>query len=232
MTVSENARTDGIRFVALLDTETQGLDASKHATIEVAVCLYDVKHASPVDMFSALIRAESNEAEAINGIKPALLADAREAAEVWRAVRWIVKPATAIVAHRAEFDRRFVPDLERPWICSKVDIRWPGRLRGDHLVQLALSLGLGVASAHRAMADVDTMARIFTRVAEKGHDLEALLVDAMRPKERYLSLAPFEQKDVVKAHGFLWDGDRKCWWRSMPPEDVAALPFKVRQVTW
>lgn len=230
--------TASIRYAALLDTETTGLSPIDGAkTIEVAVCLYDLKYASPVDSFSALIRAISNEAEHINGIKPELLVAAREPDEVWRAVKWLIGPASVVVAHSANFDRQFCPDFGKPWACSKTDIRWPGRLRGDHLVQLALALGLGVASAHRAMADVDTLSRIFTRIAEQGHDLEAILIDAMRPKALFVSMASFDLKDLVKSHGFSWDylpGDtvraKKVWYRSMPPEDVAALPFRVRQV--
>lgn len=219
-----------IRFCAIIDTETTGTNHATDRVIEVAVMLFDVKRAQSVASFASLIRGPAeNAAESINGIPPAMLAEAREPERVWSAVKWIIEPAQVIVAHRAEFDRDFCPDLGKPWVCSKVDIQWPGRLRGDHLVQLALALGLGVASAHRAMADVDTLARILTRVAEKGGDLDALLRHAMRPKERFVSLAPFEEREVVKANGFLWDPQRKVWWRDMPPEDTGALPFKVRK---
>ena len=238
MTASEPARTatDGsvsIRHVALLDTETTGLDRQTDRCIEVAVMLYDLEHAQPVASYASLIRgAESNAAQSANGIPPAMLPRAQEPDVVWRAVKWIIDPASVIIAHRAEFDRQFVPELGKPWVCSKVDLKWPGRMRGDHLVQLALGLGLGVASAHRAMADVDTLARILTRVAEKGHSLEQLILQALRPKLRYVSLAPFEQREIVKAHGFMWDAERKQWWRDMPPEDVEELPFPVRAGTY
>ncbi len=218
-----------MRYCALLDTETTALDPPpKGKTIEVAVMLYDLKFAQPVASFASLIRANSNEAEAINGIPAGMLPEAREPDEVWRAVRWLIAPAGVIIAHRAEFDRQFVPDLGKIWVCSKVDVSWGDGRRGDHLVQLALSLGLGVASAHRAMADVDTLARILTRVAERGQDLEALLRQAMRPKQRFVSLAPYEERETVKANGFLWNPDKKVWWRDMPPEDIGRLPFQVR----
>jgi len=225
-----------IRRACILDTETTALDPAQAQCIEVAVCLYDLEHAQPISSFASLIRIDGNDewgmpanpAEHINGIKPAMLKDARPADEVWRAVKWMIASADVIVAHRAEFDRKFVPDFQKPWACSKIDIQWPDRARGDSLVQLALGLGLGVASAHRAMADVDTLARIFTRVAEKGHSLEAMLVRAMRPKVKYVSLAPFEEREIVKSHGFLWEPSAKEWYRFMPPEDVGELPFKVR----
>ena len=221
---------NGIRYAAILDTETTSIEPPPIGkTIEVAVMLFDVKYAQPVASFACLIRGPAeNEAHPINGIPPEMLPDARESERVWACVRWIIEPAQVVIAHNSEFDRKFTPDLGKPWVCSENDIQWPGRARGGSLVQLALSLGLGVASAHRAMADVDTLARTLTRLAEMGHDLEPVLVRAMRPKVRCHSLAPFEQKDVVKAAGFRWDADRKVWWRDMPLEDTGELPFKVK----
>jgi DNA polymerase-3 subunit epsilon len=220
-----------IRYAALLDTETTGMNPATDRTIEVAVMLFDVKHAQPVASFASLIRGDaSNGGFDANGIPPEMLPEAREPERVWSAARWIIEPAQIVIAHNSEFDRQFVPDLGKPWVCSENDIKWPGRARGGSLAHLALSLGLGVASAHRAMADVDTLARILTRLAEQGHDLEPVLLHAMRPKVMCHSLAPFEKKDEVKAAGFRWDADRKTWWRRMPLEDTEALPFKVRVV--
>lgn len=223
-----------IRYAALIDTETTGMNPDVDRTIEVAVTLFDVKHAQPVASFASLIQGPAeNAAESINGVPAAMLPEAREAERVWSAVRWIAEPAQIIIAHNSEFDRQFTPDLGRPWVCSEGDITWPDSNkggRGGSLAHLALSFGLGVASAHRAMADVDTLARILTRLAEKGHDLEAMLVHAMRPKAMFHSLAPFEMKDVVKNAGFRWDPDRKVWWRRMAVDDVKELPFKARQV--
>lgn len=223
-----------IRYVLLLDTETTHLDPPPVGkTIEVAVALFDVKHAQTVASFASLIRGDSNEAQSINGIPAEMLPEANEADLVWRAVKWIGAKAQVILAHNADFDRQFTPELDRPWVDTESDIVWPNSNkggRGGSLAHLALSLGLGVASAHRAMVDVDTLARIFTRLAEKGHDLEALIRHGMRPKAMFHSLAPFEAKDQVKAEGFRWDPDRKIWWRKMAVEDAAKLPFKTRQV--
>ena len=229
--MAESDGSRGIKYACLLDTETTGVDPAKDMTIEIAVMLFDVKRAQPVASFASLIKHDSNAAFHINGIPPEMLSLARDHDEVWRCVKWLIGPADVIVAHRAEFDRQFVPKLEKPWVCSKVDITWPHGHRGDSLVQLALSLGLGVASAHRAMADVDTLARIFTRIAEKGHDLEAMLIHALRPKLRCVSLAPYEEREIVKSHGFLWDPKLKQWWRDVPMDEIDKLPFQVRKGT-
>lgn len=232
MSDDPRSASGAIRYAALLDTETTGLNPATDRTIEVAVALFDLKHAQVVASFASLIRGDAkNESEEANGIPAAMLPEARDPDLVWRAVRWTAEPAQIIIAHNSDFDRQFVPELGKPWVCSENDIKWPGRARGGSLAHLALSLGLGVASAHRAMSDVDTLARILTRLAERGHELEPIIVHAMRPKVMCHSLAPFEQKDVVKAHGFRWDGDTKTWWRKMPLEDTKELPFKVRVVS-
>ena len=222
-----------IRRVCLFDTETGGLDPSKDPCIEVAVCLYDLVLAAPIASFSSLIRAETNDAFAVNRIPVEALHDAPPADVVWRRVAAIIESAQVFVAHRAEFDRGFTPEplrSSRPWVCSKFHVDWPYGKPGDHLLHLALAHGVGVVHAHRAMSDVDTLARLLTRVAEKTN-LQELFALAIRPRKRYVSLAPYEQKDVVKAHGFSWNEPvAKQWSREMVPEDVEKLPFKVREV--
>jgi DNA polymerase-3 subunit epsilon len=211
-----------MKRVLLLDTETTGLPGSGAQTIEVACMVYDLEHASALSSFASLIRANSNAAKHINCIS-----------DVWPIVRRMVDSVDAICAHRAEFDQQFVPaDIRdaKPWICTKVDVDWPDVNRGEHLVHLALAYDVGVVTAHRAMTDVDIMARIFTRIAEKGHSLDELLTRAMRPKARVIALVSYKQKDLAKQHGFLWDDAKKEWYRNMPVEDTEELPFNTRVV--
>lgn len=221
----------------LLDTETSGLDDSA-ACIEVAVSLYDVPRAAVVRSFASLIRAESNAAEAVNRIPPALLAEADEPAAVWSRVAAVAKGAQAIVAHGAAFDARFVPAsvvAGRPWICSMEDIEWP-RPQGTRaaLTKLALAHDLGVSHAHRAAVDVDLLGRLFTRAAEMGADLQAMLARAMRPKALFVvarSDFDADRNALAKAAGFAWDSlVPRAWARRMPAEDAAALPFAVREI--
>lgn len=221
-----------MKRVLLLDTETTGLEVVQGATcIEVAVMLFDVKRGSPIASFASLIQGDSNAAQKINGIDPELLKTAYSADIVWRAVKWLATDAEAVIAHRWSFDQQFCPPLGLPGICSKVDLQYPDGRRGDSLVQLALNLGLGVASAHRASADVETMGRIFSRLHEMGNDLEAMFLHALRPKLRCVALASFEQKELVKSHGFLWDPKMKHWWRDVPIDEVDSFPFPIRKGT-
>ncbi len=253
--------------ILLTDTETSSLSyAEGGRVVEVAAALYETKHASVVESFSCLIKHDSNDAESVNGIPAELIArNGLEPGEVWERFLRLASDAECYVAHNASFDQGFVAssvadtmnswlelrelwDPFKPWVCTMSDIKWPGTRKSHSLVQLALSLGLGVSSAHRAMTDVDTMARCLTRAQETmlhsclaanfcfGGDpppqnldmLEPLIRLGMRPKKRYVARVPFELNYLLKQHGFTFtDKPRKEWFRRMPPEDAEKLPFRV-----
>lgn len=216
----------------LLDTETDGLDPSKNKCIEVACILYDVDFAAPIEMYSSLIQAKSNGAEAINNIPEGMLLVAPDHQHVWAQVNNLVQKADAFCSHRTEFDSAFIPKAlsdQIPWVCSKVDIKWPKAKLGSDLVQLALAHGVGVVQAHRAFSDVDIMMRLFRRVHELGYDVDRFITQGLRPKKRFVALVSYAEKDIAKDHGFYWDPSLKQWYRSMPPEDARDLPFKVRE---
>jgi len=233
--------------VLLLDTETSGLSYAEGArVIEVACALFDCKHASVIESFSCLVRHDENGAEHVNGIPVSLLQEqGDEPGVVWCRVLELAVQADCYVAHRAEFDQSFTkssiesmdPDWlgwenwspSKPWVCSKTDIQYPRGLTGESLVQLALGLGLGVASAHRAMTDVDTMARVFARAAQLTSPmwLEEQMRRGMRPKKRHVALVRYEQRDVAKRAGFLWDDKRREWYKNMAPDDAAECNFRV-----
>jgi DNA polymerase-3 subunit epsilon len=218
----------------ILDCETTGLDPAEGAIcIEVACTLYDVERAMPIDTFSAHIRADHNEAEAINGIPVDLLLQMWPAADVWDRLQHLFVRTDAVVAHRAEFDQQFVPAklrYMRPWICSKYDMEWPKGASGDHLVHLALAHGVPVFTAHRALADVDTLVRTFQAASRMpGPSMQERLQRALLPRVRLVSLAPFAQKDAVKAAGFSWDG--KEWSKRVVKGEPYEFPWKVREVS-
>ena len=233
--------TDGeiaapMRRALLLDTETTGVDPTVDRVIEVAACLYDLELGCPLESYASLVRAPGNPIERVNRIPAAALPDANHAIEVWRRVAELARTADVIAAHKAEFDQSFVraAGIEslagRTWVCTMEDFVWEGGSR--KLVEIALGYGLGIASAHRALTDVDTMARVLTRVRELGGDLPALFRRAARPKALFYALVSYERRQVAKDHGFHWDEPKhgKNWFRTMVPEDTAALPFPVRRV--
>lgn len=220
--------------ILLLDTETTGTD-EQAVCIEVAVALYSVEHASITRSYSSLIQHGASEAEHVNRIPVVLLASAPAAPIVWTGVARFAAQADAIVAYGAEFDRRFVPAEAaqgRPFICAMGDLQYPRSDKRMTLTALALAHDVGVASAHRAFADVDLLARLFTRAKEMGCDLEAMLARGLRPKGRFIvAERGFDaaRNALAKEHDFAFDYDSKEWSRTMAIEDAEALPFRVER---
>lgn len=232
--------------LCLYDTETTGLDPAKDTVVEVACAIYDIEHNIVDEMYSSLVECTHNEAEHVNQIPLALLVNSFPRDRVWSKVSEFMNRADAVVAHRVEFDQSFTPEIiwgphqpghkdyfgrSIPWVCSKFDIEWPNSTMGSGLVNIALEHGIGVVQAHRAMTDVDILARVFgvvSRYYGGPRKIRGMLERAMRPKVRVVSLAGFDKKDLVKSHGFTWRPGLKVWDRMMPQEDVMLLPFATR----
>lgn len=223
-----------MKRVLIIDTETTGLDAAKDRVIEVGCILFDVEHATPLVSYSTLLPATDNPAESINRIPAAALREIGSAeGEPWGAVAALAAKASAFVAHHAEFDRRFVPpsvgDL-LPWVCSKDDLAWPRSTGASRpsLVALALAHDLGVAHAHRALADCDLISRLLIRARELGVDLAAMLARGLRPKATVVALVSYDDRMKARDAGFQWDPVGRAWSRRMAVEDLPALPFRTR----
>jgi len=193
-----------VETLLILDTETSGLDPAKDVLLEVGAIRWSITYACVLSAWSTLVQAEKNDAEKVNRIPTAALANASPREVVFGLLKQLAGKSDAIVAHNAEFDRSFLPELGKPWVCSMEDIPWPDAKPGgfSSVVALALANDIAVAQAHRALTDCFLLARLFERMVEKGVDVRALIQHGLRPKATFVSLAPFEEKDKVKAHGF------------------------------
>ncbi len=230
-----------ITRLLITDTETGGLDPSVHPCLEVALVVFDIPTLSVIESFSTLIASDTNEAEAVNRISVGALSQGREASQAWKIIdRYVDTAAThheaALVAHRASFDRSFYPERiakRLPWVCSKYDVSWPLSKYGDGLVHVALAHGIGVIDAHRALTDCQTLARLFRRVGEMGHDVGGMIHHALMPRKTFRAVVSFDEREKAKALGFEWDGARKIWHRRLAIEDATTKewPFKLEEVT-
>jgi DNA polymerase-3 subunit epsilon len=221
-----------ISTILLVDTETTGLLPSEGAVmIEAAAILWSVRHSCILSCWSDLAANPTNEAEAINHIPAAALEGARPRERLVATVQAMASKADIVIAHRAEFDRQFLGDLGKPWVCSKFDIAWPESKLGDGLVFVAIAHGVPVTGAHRALTDCLLLARLFERVAERGHDMQAMFARAMRPKATFRALVSYDDRQLAKDAGFQWDGAAKTWTRTMAIEDAEALGFRTERVS-
>jgi DNA polymerase-3 subunit epsilon len=215
--------------ILIVDTETTGLDPATGKLIEVGAVLFDVRQRAVLSQVSTLLPVEENPVEHINRISPAI-ACATPAAVIQQArelVRALATHADAFVAHNAEFDAKWLPGLgSQPWICTMDDVRWPRVSRArQSVVGLALDYGVPVWAAHRALTDCVYLAQVMEREPE----LERLLVQALEPRQLYVAMVSYDDREVARAAGFQWNqAVPKAWSRKLTVSEAEALDFPVR----
>ncbi|MCP9849466.1 3'-5' exonuclease [Cyanobium sp. Morenito 9A2] len=219
----------------IIDTETTGLDPSRGACIELGAILFAVAPRAVLGQISFLLPCRANPCEAINGI-PAAVSRLDQPWEPLRtAFERLVEAADAVVAHNAAFDRQWfgqgpLAAIERPWICSMDDIRWPAELHlrpQPSLRDLALAHGIPVWAAHRALTDCTYLAQVF----ERRPDLEALLQSALEPRRLYKARVSYDERQLAREAGFRWNEPVKgAWTRRLSEREVAALSFAVQAI--
>jgi DNA polymerase-3 subunit epsilon len=216
----------------ILDTETTGLDPQRDRCIELGAVLFDVPRRSVLSQVSLLLPCEHNPAQAVNGIDPVLT----QQPQPWpQGLQWfeaLLAAADVVVAHNAAFDRQWfgiapLPAIDRPWLCSMEDIRWPAdrHLRSNPSVRdLALAYGVPVWAAHRALTDCIYLAQVFERCS----DLEQLLQQGLEPRRLYRARLSYEERHKAREAGFRWNEPVSgAWSRRLSEREAALLSFPV-----
>lgn len=236
-----------IRVLGIIDTETSGLTPETGELLEVGCVAWSIPHRAMISAHTWLLKATANEAVAINKLEPALLTTHGQEREiVLRQVKvWLEANVDVLCAYNAEFDRMWLPHVERPWFDAQ-DLQWPGKSSSGSLVAMALANRVGVVDAHRALADCLTLARMLERVAElmdlteveleRDKPLMAFnrwLERGMLPRRVYeVADKTFDaiRNELAKQHGFRWEAQTKAWRRRALPDEVSGLPFRVVEV--
>jgi DNA polymerase-3 subunit epsilon len=134
--------------------------------------------------------------------------------------------ASVVIAHNAAFDRPFVeqrwPEFEnKPWVCSIKDIDWKAEGLGSAKLEYLLQTQGYFYEAHRAEMDCWALLTLLLMVLPQSQQpvLLQLLETLNQPQFRLYALgSPFDTKDMLKARGYRWDGDRKTWHRNLSSE--------------
>ena len=216
----------------ILDTETTGLDPEQHRCIEVGAVLFDVPHRAVLSQISFLLPCDRNGAEPVNGIAPAVT----QLPQPWRnalaCFAAMLDAAELVVAHHAAFDRQWfgrgeLPPIDKPWLCSMDDLRWPPerQLRSRPSVRdLALAYGVPVWAAHRALTDCIYLAQVFERCPE----LETLLLQGLEPRRLYRARLSYDERHRAREAGFRWNEPVSgAWSRRLSEREAASLGFPV-----
>jgi DNA polymerase-3 subunit epsilon len=220
------------RLGLVVDVETTGLDPRRHEIIELAMTPFSYGLDGTVfavgESYSRLrqpVEAIPPEITAITGITNEMVASQSiDPADVAR----FAAPASLVIAHNANFDRRFLERLSdvfttKPWACSQTEIDWAAEgYEGTKLAYLAQAAGF-FYERHRAMHDclatIELLSSTLPRTLSTG--LNRLLEAARQPTWRiWAEQSPFELKDVLKARGYRWNGDPgpqpRAWFIDVP----------------
>ncbi|TQF31969.1 3'-5' exonuclease [Bradyrhizobium sp. UNPA324] len=212
----------------LLDVETTGLNTAQDEIIELAMVKFDYlpddRIARITDVFSSLNEPQNPipvEITELTGIADEMVLGHRIDPD---AVSAFVSDAVIIVAHNANFDRKFAerywPVFERkPWACSATEIEWRRHgFDGSRLGYLLAGVGL-FHQAHRAIDDCRALIEILaTDVPNQVRSAFAVLLERARRKtiRIWAEQSPFDLKDVLKRRGYRWsdgsDGRPRSWY--------------------
>ncbi len=208
-----------VRLGLFLDVETTGLDRDRDEIIELAMVPFTYAPDGRIfevlpwfQSFNEPAKPISAEITAMTGITDAMVAGCRIDVA---AVETHLAQVHLVIAHNAEFDRRFAERLSpafslKPWACSMRQIDWAGEgHEGLKLAHLAAGAGF-FYDRHRAandcLAAIELLASPLPRSG--GSAFAQLLERARKPSYRiWAQGSPFELKDELKARGYRWNGD-------------------------
>lgn len=225
-----------VRMGLIIDLETTGLDPAYHEIIEIGLLPFTytvdgrlVAAGTPYGSFQQPFGAILPEITRLTGIDGPMV----EGQMIDRAqVNAMVAEADLVIAHNANFDRKFAEDLcpaltTKPWGCSLTMVPWAAEGMGSKLCYIAADLGF-IYSAHRAVDDcqatLECLARPLPQSGRTGFSY--LLEQAFEPVHRIKAVrAPFEAKDALKARRYRWDdgavSKMRGWYKDVPAEEVA-----------
>lgn len=245
-----------IRRIAIVDTETTGTDPLTDEIIDIAVVTVEVDAAGRIiDIVSkgqALRDPGMPIPAAITKLTGLTDDDVRGKSIDLERLERLLGRADVLIAHNAAFDIAFIQNLMpglagAAWACSARNFSWVEHgFDGAKLGHLLMQIGR-FNEGHRAMADVISLLHLLAHELDDGRTVMGLLLDnAERASVRLEAVgAPFDKRDLLKAHGYRWDPRARVWWIEVSEdeqEDEALWlgrkvtpwgpPPRARPITW
>ena len=219
----------------ILDTETTGLSSEADRVIELGMLLFEFDPVTGV--VHRLVESFDQLEDPGMPIPPASTQVHHITDEMVKGLRIddgevarLLQGVSVVIAHNAGFDRPFVeqrwPQFETlQWACSLRDIDWQAEGFGSAKLEYLLYTQGLFYEAHRAETDCRALLELLSRVLPNSQKtaLLAMLETLNQPQTRVYALnSPFETKDSLKLRGYRWDGEMRCWHRTLSgPEALA-----------
>jgi DNA polymerase-3 subunit epsilon len=224
----------------VLDTETTGFEVENDRVIELGMLLFEF------DPISGAIHQVLEVFDELEDpgfeIPPASIAVHHITDDMVRGKRiddarvaGFLKNVDVVIAHNASFDRPFVearwPVFETlNWGCSIKDIDWREEGFGSAKLEYLLSIQGFFYEAHRAETDCWALIALLNQVLPQSQQtaLLALLEKLNQAQQKVYAInSPFETKDMLKARGYRWSPDLRCWSRVL-----ASAPDMQQELSW
>jgi DNA polymerase-3 subunit epsilon len=237
---SEFAQPDGqtLKSGILLDVETTGLDPVRDEIIELAMVKFDYRADGTIVRVSDVFTSFQEPSKPIppgivdlTGITDEIVAGQRIDDG---AVAAFVENAGIVIAHNANFDRKFAERYwglfqHKAWGCSATEVDWRRHgFDGSRLGYLLAGAGF-FHQAHRAVDDCHALLEILAlELPALGKTALAALLERARKKTMriWAEQSPFELKDELKRRGYRWcdgsEGRLKSWYIDVDEDQQAA----------
>ncbi|QIQ86370.1 3'-5' exonuclease [Erythrobacter sp.] len=209
--------------LAVLDTETDGLDLETDSVIEIAVALVQTDGEGRIVKILDKAYALQDPGRPLPAriTKLTGLTDERLAGKAIDADKLtaFIARADAVLAHGAKFDagfvRRLLPGIAHmPWICSLVDIDWLEHgFDGRALGHLLMQQGLFAPRAHTAGDDVTALVNLAATCLPNGRTVLAEALSSARTTTVRVDAAgdTYQARSELKRRGYRFDWSRKVW---------------------
>jgi DNA polymerase III subunit epsilon len=218
---------EGSKIAILLDFETTGLNTLSDEVIELGMVKFCYSEAGEVttvvDAFSSFNQPSNPippEVVDLTGITDEMVSGQQIDPD---AVGSFVTDANVVIAHNANFDRKFAERgwpifIEKNWACSAQEVEWRKHgFDGSRLAYLLSGAGF-FHEAHRAVDDCQAQLEILARPLPNTDRtaLSVMLERARRPTFRiWAENSPFDLKEHLKRRGYRWndgsDGRPRSW---------------------
>jgi DNA polymerase-3 subunit epsilon len=235
------------KLAILLDLETTGLDADKDEIIEIALVPFTYSNEGRIfevyDAFNELQEPKEKIPQIITqitGITDELVLGHKINFEK---VQKIIEPAALIIAHNANFDRKFAEKSfsffkNKAWACSMSNVPWlEEQFESQKLEYLAMRNGF-FYDGHRAVSDCYATIELLAQTLPQSNNLAlfALLENARLMTNRvWAEGSPFDFKDILKARGYRWNdgnnGQPRSWYHDVKKDELdEEISFLRREI--